>query len=132
VTTTSATISKSKLCGPVLSAFGDALSAADAAGGSGNGALKFGDSKSMQGFCKAMLAGDPRVWFGIDNGALTDVELTAALNIPFAGRMGIEVQYHEYDQNKPQSGFVAPAGAQPMSQLQKQFGSTAMTGAGTI
>jgi hypothetical protein len=77
-----------------------------------------------------MLKDDPRVWFGIDGGRLTDVELTANISLPMAGEMGIEVQYHEYDQDKPQSGFNAPAGAQPLSQMmqsQGAFGATAPT-----
>ena len=132
VATTSATVSKKKLCGPVLTAFGDAMNDAGTMGGATGGALSLGGGKSLQSFCSVMLAGDPRVWFGIDNGALTDVELTAALNIPLAGQMGIQLQYHEYNQNQPQTGFDVPPNAQPMSALQQQLGATAAVGAGTI
>jgi hypothetical protein len=125
VDTISATVSKSKLCGEVFDAFGDAMSQAGGLGGAlgassstgGKSGLNESGSKMMQSFCKAMLKDDPRVWFGIDNGKLTDVELTAALKIPFAGEMGIEVQYHEYNQGQPQSGFDAPAGATPITSL---------------
>jgi len=120
VDTISATVSKSKLCGPVLDAFGDAMSQTSglgrAFGGSGSSTDKNG-KKLLQTFCKSMLQKDPRVWFGIDAGKLTDVELTAQLAIPFAGPMGIEVQYHEYNQDQPQTGFDAPAGATPLSSL---------------
>lgn len=117
VTTISATVDKSKLCGAVLDAFGDAMSQAGGltsglGGRSGGGAS---DPKMLQNFCKMMLKSDPRVWFGIDNGKLTDVDLTAEIKIPMAGTMGIEVQYHEYNQDQPQTGFDAPAGATPLT-----------------
>jgi hypothetical protein len=122
VDTTSAKVSKKKLCGPVLEAFGEAMD--QGAGGltGGLGGSSSGDStklnktgeKMMQTFCQTMLKSDPQVWFGIDNGKLTDVALTAQLMIPFAGPMGIEVQYHEYNQDQPQTGFTAPPNATPM------------------
>jgi hypothetical protein len=120
VDTTTATLDKAKLCGPVLEAFGDAMSQStglgSALGSSGTMTETDKSGKSMmQSFCKAMLKDDPRVWFGIDGGKLTDVELSAALTIPFAGPMAIEVQYHEYNQDQPQTGFDVPSGATPLS-----------------
>ncbi|MBJ7459656.1 MAG: hypothetical protein JHD02_10745 [Thermoleophilaceae bacterium] len=122
VDTTTATVSKKKLCGPVLDAFGEAMNQSSGLtsglGGSGSSgstnSLGKDGKKMMQSFCQTMLKEDPRVWFGIDGGKLTDVALTAELTIPFAGPMGIEVQYHEYNQDQPQTGFDAPAGATPM------------------
>jgi hypothetical protein len=123
VDTVAAKVSKKKLCGPVFEAFGEAMSQSDGLatglGGSdsGPGELTKDGKKMMQTFCQTMLKTDPRVWFGIDNGKLTDVELTAQLTIPFAGQMGIEVQYHEYNQDQPQTGFDAPANATPMGDM---------------
>lgn len=121
VDTIAATVSKKKLCGPVLDAFGEAMNQSNgltsglgSSGSGGSSSLNKDGKKMMQTFCQTMLKSDPRVWFGIDNGKLTDVELTAQLTIPFAGPMGIEVQYHEYNQDQPQTGFDAPAGATPM------------------
>lgn len=120
VPTISATVSKSKLCGPVLDAFGEAMNQAGGFGGLGGATGSTGKgseagAKMVQSFCKMMLKSDPRVWFGIDGGRLTDVALSADITIPMAGPMGIEVQYHEYNQDQPQKGFEAPAGAQPLS-----------------
>ncbi|MBJ7458570.1 MAG: hypothetical protein JHD02_05225 [Thermoleophilaceae bacterium] len=120
VDTIAATVSKKKLCGPVLDAFGEAMNQSTGLsgglGGAGSsGSLNKSGKKMMQTFCQTMLKSDPRVWFGIDGGKLTDVELTAQLMIPFAGPMGIEVQYHEFNQDKPQGEFVAPKGASPMN-----------------
>lgn len=128
VKTITATVSRSELCGPVLEAFGDA--AATAGGAASTGSSKDG-SKMIKSFCKAMLKKDPRVWFGIDNGVLTDVALTGTLNMPFGGTMGLEVQFHQYDLNKPQTGFDAPANATPlnsMDELKLQGGATSATG----
>lgn len=128
VTTISATVNRSKLCGAVLDAFGQALSQAGSglAGGLGStGSAGGSDSKVLQSMCKSMLQSDPRVWFGLDGGRLTDVDLTADLTIPFGGKMHIEVQYHEYNQDQQQTGFDAPAGAAPLSSL------TALPGAQT-
>jgi hypothetical protein len=122
VDTTTATVSKKKLCGPVFDAFGEAMNQSSGltsglgSSGSTNSLGKDG-KKMMQSFCQTMLKSDPRVWFGIDNGKLTDVALTAKLTIPFAGPMGIEVQYHEYNQDQPQTGFDAPSGATPMGDI---------------
>lgn len=120
VSTISATVSKSKLCGPVLDAFGEAMNQAGGFGGLGGATAATGSGaasgKLIQNFCETMLKSDPRVWFGIDNGKLTDVDLTAELEVPMAGTIGIEVQYHEYNQGQPQTGFDAPAGATPLPQ----------------
>lgn len=123
VDTTTATVSKKKLCGPVLDAFGEAMNQSSGLtsglGGSSGSTNSLGKDgkKMMQSFCQTMLKSDPRVWFGIENGKLTDVALTAKLTIPFAGPMGIEVQYHEYNQDQPQTGFDAPSGATPMGDM---------------
>lgn len=119
VETITATVDKTKLCGAVLDAFGEAMDQAGGLGALGGstaatGTGSAGGEKMMQNFCKMMLKSDPRVWFGIDGGKLTDVDLTAEITVPMAGTMGIEVQYHEYNQDQPQSGFDAPAGAQPL------------------
>jgi hypothetical protein len=116
VKTISATVDKGKLCGPVLSAFGNAMNTSGAMGG--DLSKSFGGGAGLTGFCKAMLKKDPRVWFGIDGGVLTDVALNAVLQVPLAGQMSIEVQYHEYDQNMKQSGFDVPSGATPLPSLQ--------------
>lgn len=122
VSTISATVSKSKLCGPVIDAFGEAMNQAGGFGGLGGATAATGGNsaassgKLIQNFCKTMLKSDPRVWFGIDNGKLTDVDLTAELKLPMAGTIGIEVQYHEYNQGQPQTGFDAPRGATPLPQ----------------
>jgi hypothetical protein len=127
VGTISATVSKSKLCGPVLEAFGDAMgktTGLDSAFRGGNAGASGGNpagekegKKVVQSLCKSMLTEDPRVWFGIDAGKLTDVVMTAQLTIPFAGPMGIEVQYHEFNQNQPQTGFDPPANATAVSSI---------------
>jgi hypothetical protein len=121
VDTIAAKVSKKKLCGPVLEAFGEAMdqSAGGLTGGLGGSSsdsskLNKSGEKMMQTFCATMLKDDPQVWFGIDGGKLTDVALTAELMIPFAGQMSIEVQYHEYNQDQPQTGFTAPPNATPM------------------
>lgn len=112
VHTVSAKVSKSKLCGPVLAAFGQAVTSASGVGSQlGAAGTGSGGSKMMAGFCKSMLKSDPRLWFGIDGGRLTDVELVADLDIPFGGAMRLEVIYHEFNQDRPQTGFEAPAGA---------------------
>lgn len=117
VETVAAKVSRKKICGPVLESFGDALgkSAGLTGGLGGISAGRQGGSDVLQGVCRAMLKSDPRVWFGIDNGRLTDVELTATISVPFAGAMGIEVQYHEFAQDQEQTGFEPPAGARPLS-----------------
>lgn len=123
VKTISATVDKGKLCGPVLQAFGSVM---NTSGGMTSGFEKGlgGGSAGLAGFCKAMLKKDPRVWFGIDNGALTDVALNAVLTIPLAGSMTLDVQYHEYDQNKPQTGFDVPPNATPLPSMEA-LGTTA-------
>jgi hypothetical protein len=122
VDTVAAKVNKKKLCGPVFDAFGEAMNQSDGltsglGSSAGSGKLNENGKKMMQTFCQTMLKSDPRVWFGIDNGKLTDVELTAQLTIPFAGQMGLEVQYHEYNQDQPQTGFDAPANATPMDSM---------------
>ena len=127
VTTTSAKVSRSKLCGPVLEAFGDALGkSAGLTGGIGGGLAggRGGGGEMFSGICKAMLKSDPRIWFGVAGGVLTDGELTATINIPFGGPMGIEVQYHEFKQDQPQSGFDPPAGATPLGSFDALPGAT--------
>lgn len=120
VRTVSATIDKSKLCGPVLDAFGEALTKASGVGGAqfgagSNPASGAGGTDVLKGFCKSMLQGDPRVWLGIDGGKVTDVVLRANVKLPFAGEMKLDVAYHEYNQGGQQTGFEAPAGATPLT-----------------
>jgi hypothetical protein len=124
VPTVSARIDRSKLCGAVLDAFGESLGRTAGLGrglGVGTGATAAvpgkGDRQMLRSFCRMMLKRDPRVWFGIDGGRLTDVELTADVTVPFAGTMGLEVQYHEYNQDGEQSGFDVPSGAVPLDSL---------------
>lgn len=124
VRTLSAKVDRGKLCGPVLDAFGDALASSSGFGTQlGAGAGGKGDSKALKGFCEAMLKSDPRVWFGIDRGRVTDVVLSAALEIPLAGEMKLEVSYHEFNQGRPQGGFNPPADATPISSA-AQFAGT--------
>jgi hypothetical protein len=132
VDTTSATVSKKQLCGPVIDAFGEAMNQSTGLtgdlgmnGGAQSGDLSKRGKKMMQSFCQSMLKSDPRVWVGITNGRLTDVELTAKLMIPFAGPMGIELQYHEFNQDQPQEGFTAPPGATPIGSMQ-QLGTSSL------
>jgi hypothetical protein len=116
VPTVSAKVSKSKLCGPVLAAFGQAVTSASGIGsqlGAATGGK--GGAKVMAGFCKSMLKSDPRLWFGIDGGRLTDVVLSADLEIPLSGPVKLEVIYHEFNQDRPQTGFDPPAGAIPIT-----------------
>lgn len=114
VRTLSAKISKSGLCGPVLGAFGKTLSQTSGASAQFGGLGPAGP-QMMQEFCKGMLRSDPRVWFGIDSGKATDVVLAADVEIPLAGKMRIEVIYHEFNQGGQQSGFQAPPGATPIT-----------------
>ncbi|MFT4049537.1 MAG: hypothetical protein QM648_06830 [Solirubrobacterales bacterium] len=110
VDTVTATVSKTKLCGEVVESFGGAL------GETGGLGKIFGGDGSFKSICKSLLEKDPRVWFGIDDGKLTDVSLSARLNVPFAGSMELNVIYHEFNQNGSQTGFDAPAGATELSQ----------------
>lgn len=117
VDTVSAKVSRSRLCGDVLEAFGDSLSRAGGVGrslGAGAGGGSGGSAEMMKRICKSMLKGDPRVWFGIDAGRLTDVVLTAEMTIPFAGSMKLELIYHEFNQDGKQTGFQPPSGATPL------------------
>jgi hypothetical protein len=114
VHTLSAKVSKKGLCGPVIAAFGSALSQA---GGAGTqlGGLGAVSPTMMKDFCKKMLRSDPRVWFGIDGGKATDVVLTVDVELPIAGSMRVELTYHEYNQGASQTGFDVPPGATPIS-----------------
>lgn len=125
VHTVSTTISRSKLCGPVLDAFGDALTDASGIGGRSLGvgaSVGAGGSKMLKGFCKSMLESDPRLWFGIDAGKMTDVVLQAKIKMPMAGQMQLDVAYHEYNQGGTQSGFDAPSGATPLQPTEPPTG----------
>lgn len=121
--TVTATISKAKLCGPVIEAFGDATAQASGLGGSFGGGSGAQQAKAFTKICEGMLSEDPRVWFGIDQGRLTDVSLAATIEVPLAGRMKIEVTYHEFNQDGEQQGFEAPAGATPITSPAQLVGS---------
>jgi predicted small secreted protein len=127
VKTITATVSKKELCGSVLDAFGETMNTANPIGssaGSSERSLGKDGKKMMQTFCQTMLKKDPRVWFGLDNGLLTDVALTGSLTIPFAGKVDLEVQFHQYDLNKPQTGFAPPTNATPLNSLNELPGSS--------
>lgn len=128
VRTVTATVDRGQLCGQVLQAFGEATTAASGLGGGGGGGAQ--GSKMFQGLCKSMLKKDPRVWFGIDAGVLTDVAMTGQLTIPFAGTMSLEVQFHQFNLNQPQTGFDPPANAAPLNSLDelKSQGATGSAG----
>lgn len=117
VTTIAARVSRNKLCSAVLPAFGKAMSKMSAAGGGGSPLAGFSGGGSLEQVCKLMLAGDPQVWFGIDNGALTDVSLNANIALFGAGAMAVALQYHEYNQGQPQPAIKKPAGAQMLQSL---------------
>lgn len=121
VPTISAQIDKKKLCGQVLDAFGDALSKSMQSGGLGAGGVSgitgAVDGKQMfKTMCESMLKEDPKLWFGIRSGVLTDVALDADIAVPFAGNVKLSVQYHETAQGQPVS-IEAPANAEPIDSI---------------
>lgn len=125
VPTMTATVSKDKLCGSVLDALGSALSGAGGMGGDLDG-LKLGEG-GVGELCESMLKSDPRVWIGIVDGRATDVALSAKLDMMGLGTSKVEVTYHEFNQDKKQTGFDVPAGAKPMPSPDQLGGSTAST-----
>lgn len=124
VPTISARIDSEKLCGPVLEAFGDALSKSMQSGGLGTGGASGASGltgtvdgeKMFQTMCKSMIKEDPKLWFGIRSGVLTDVALDAEIAVPFAGNVKLSVQYHETAQGQPVT-IEAPANAQPLGSI---------------
>lgn len=119
VSTITAKVDREKLCTKVLPAFGDVMSKASAgSGAAGIPGMGAGMGAGMSGFCKMMLRSDPQVWFGIDNGALTDVSLSADLSFPGAGPMTVRVEYHEFNQGQPQPSIKKPSGAKMYPSLQ--------------
>jgi hypothetical protein len=118
VPTITAKVDRGKLCSEVLPAFGELMSKASAGSGVGGMSSLGAGGGGLAGFCKIMLVGDPQVWFGIDNGALTDVSLHADLAFPGAGPMAFTVQYHEYNQGQPQPSIKKPNGATMYPSLQ--------------
>lgn len=127
VPTMTAYISKDKLCGSVLDALGSALSSA----GGGLGGMKL-DGKALGSFCKSMLKSDPQIWIGIVDGRATDVALSAKIDMMGMGSSKVEVSYHEFNQDKEQSGFDAPKNAKPMPSLDQLGGSTASTSGASV
>lgn len=122
VDTRTAVVSRKKLCGDVIEAFGDALAKTSGVGGRlGAGA----GAEQMEEMCKSMVKSDPRVWFGLENGRLTDVILSVRLKVPLVGSMKVELAYHEYNQDGEQSGIQALPGAVPMPSLDQLVGSAA-------
>jgi hypothetical protein len=118
VPTITAKVDRGKICSEVLPAFGDLMSKASA-GGNSDAIPGLGDmAGGMSGFCKILLVKDPQVWFGIDNGVLTDVSLHADLAFPGAGPMSFTIDYHEYDQGQPQPSIKKPSGAKMYPSLQ--------------
>jgi predicted small secreted protein len=121
VPTIAAKVDRDKICNDVLPAFGDLMSKASAGSGAaampglGGGAGGLG---GLGGICKIMLVDDPQVWFGIDNGALTDVALKANLAFPGAGPMQFSLDYHEYKQGEPQPSIKQPTGAKMYPSVQ--------------
>jgi hypothetical protein len=122
VPTTSAKIDREKLCGPVLEAFGDAFKKSmQLDGGLGGGGASgmtgsVDGGKMFQSMCKSMLKEDPKLWFGIRSGVLTDVAMEADIAVPFAGNVKVSVQYHETGQGEPVT-IEAPANAQPLGSI---------------
>lgn len=123
VPTISARIDGEKLCGPVLEAFGDAITQSMQSGGfgtgTGTGAGMPGEvdgKKLFQNMCETMVKEDPKLWFGIQGGVLTDVALDATIAVPLAGNMKLSVQYHETSQGEPVE-IEAPASAEPLGSL---------------
>ncbi len=108
----SAKVNRGKLCGSVLAAMGNAFNA-----GAGSGAADLSKSlggeagKGLEGVCKSMLRKDPNIWFGITDGTLTDVALTADVVFPFGVAMSLTGQYHMYDLDQSIGRIKAPANA---------------------
>lgn len=108
----SAKVDRGKLCGNVLEAMGNAFNA-----GAGSGAADLSKSfggeagKGLEGVCKSMLRKDPNIWFGITDGTLTDVALTADVVFPFGVAMSLTGQYHMYDLDQPIGRIKVPASA---------------------
>lgn len=96
-----ATVDKGKLCGPVLDSFGDAFKSGASEGAADlSEPLGVDPAEGISGLCKAVIRKDPSVWFGISNGLLTDVALSANLVFPLGMTMSMTMQYHEYNQGK--------------------------------
>lgn len=121
VPTTAARIDRKKLCGPVFDAFGDIFKSMKLDGGmsapTGDG-KPIDTGKIFRTMCVSMLQSDPKLWFGIQNGVLTDIAMEADLNVPMAGAMKISVQYHETNIGQPVE-VVVPAGAQRVESMQQ-------------
>lgn len=119
VPTITAKVDRGKICSKVLPAFGELMSKASAGGGTSAIPGISSMTGGLSGFCKIMLVKDPQVWFGIENGALTDVSLHADLAFPGAGPMGFEIDYHEFSQGQPQPSIKEPIGATMYPSLQE-------------
>lgn len=105
-----ATVDKGKLCGPVLDSFGDAFKTGASEGASDlSEPLGVDPTEGISGLCKAVIRKDPSVWFGISNGLLTDVALSANLVFPMGMTMSMTMQYHEYNQGKRIGRMRVPA-----------------------
>ncbi len=125
VLTRTAAVSRKKLCSDVIEAFGNSLAQASGLGGQLAAGNAGGGSEQFKKMCSSMVKSDPRVWFGLDAGRLTDVVLSARLSVPLAGPMTVELAYHEYNQDGEQSGIEAPSGAVPMPSLDQLVGAAA-------
>lgn len=108
----SAKVDRGKLCSNVLSAMGGAFDTSAGSGAADLSKALGGDAgKGMEGICKSMLRKDPNIWFGITDGTLTDVSLTADVAFPFGMAMSLTGQYSMYDLDQPIGRIKAPVDA---------------------
>lgn len=107
-----ASVDKGKLCGPVLASLGGALNSGVGGGGE-DLAKSFGAAlgEGMKEMCESLLQSDPQLWFGITDGALTDLALTAKLAMPMGVAMTLTGQYHLSDLDKDIGKIEVPSGA---------------------
>lgn len=116
-----AKVDKGKLCSTVVGAFNETL---ESSGGTSDlsATLGAGMAGGMADLCKQMVKEDPGVWFGIRDGMLTDLAMTANLVLPLGAAVSMTVQYHEYDQDQDVGEFNAPANATAVGSIAEAQG----------
>lgn len=118
-----AKVDKGKLCTTVVAAFNETL---ESSGGASDlpSSLGAGMPGGLADLCKQMVKEDPGVWFGIKDGMLTDLAMTASLAMPMGAVVTMTVQYHEYDQDQDVGEFRAPANATTVGSIAEAQGLT--------
>lgn len=118
-----AQVDKGKLCTTVVAAFNETL---ESSGGASDLSSSLGADMSggLADLCKKMVKDDPGVWFGIRDGMLTDLAMTANLAMPMGAVVTMTVQYHEYDQDQDVGDFRAPANATAVGSVAEAQGLT--------